>query len=583
MDYSISGNTYVIRPATPTMSTVNSLAVSGTKCYIGGTGLVDGFYEVASWDTSTNTLAGLGTSDEPGTGVYAIAIQNGILYAGGDFDFIWRCVLAGGSYTHVGSSLGNIYTLIFDNYHHLIIGGNFTSGGGVDGADYIVRYSTDSGEFAGLGESNGGFSSNGGGSGIFSLLYISTTEDLYAGGNTEQYGDLCAVSVYVTLLPNALDLLQQQANNRWHPAVTIGTPANGLSITDNQELSIALASTSTTGALSDTDWDTFNDKLDTSDLPLSAANGGTGIANGASASLTLPNLAITLGGGGAGETYTLPAAGGTLVLLSPVINNGDVIIANNKSYMSRNAADSGNIRLFQLDASNNLGIGAAATIFDTTFSCASSFRVSIGGTERVRFTTVNVVPRAAMDLGSASYIWGTYYGRNILLAGNADVNQLKVTGFTTQTLPVGYLIDNTAATNVVRDVLQLETQSTGTAAAGLGAGLLFSIETATAGTVQSAAQIAASWIDATNVSRKAKLSLSAYDTAARLGLEIEADGSAAKIGLYGVATVTRATTGIAEAAFTENVGGTAVNVDSTFGGYTLQQMAQALQDIGILT
>lgn len=42
------------------------------------------------------------------------------------------------------------------------------------------------------------------------------------------------------------------------------------------------------------------------------------------------------------------------------------------------------------------------------------------------------------------------------------------------------------------------------------------------------------------------------------------------------------TTGVAEAAFTENAGGTAVNVDSTFGGYTLQQIAQALQNHGLL-
>ncbi len=45
-----------------------------------------------------------------------------------------------------------------------------------------------------------------------------------------------------------------------HDAVTIGSPANGLSLS-TQELSLALASTSTTGALSSTDWNTFNDKV----------------------------------------------------------------------------------------------------------------------------------------------------------------------------------------------------------------------------------------------------------------------------------------------------------------------------------
>ena len=55
-----------------------------------------------------------------------------------------------------------------------------------------------------------------------------------------------------------------------------------------------------------------------------------------------------------------------------------------------------------------------------------------------------------------------------------------------------------------------------------------------------------------------------------------------KIGFFNAAPVAQPTTAIAEATFTENSGGTAVNVDSTFAGYTLQQIAQAIKDIGIL-
>lgn len=43
----------------------------------------------------------------------------------------------------------------------------------------------------------------------------------------------------------------------------------------------------------------------------------------------------------------------------------------------------------------------------------------------------------------------------------------------------------------------------------------------------------------------------------------------------------RSDTGVAEAAFSAE-SGTAVNDDSTFGGYTLQQIAKALQLAGIL-
>lgn len=66
-----------------------------------------------------------------------------------------------------------------------------------------------------------------------------------------------------------------------HPAVTIGSPANGLSInTTTQVLSIGLASASQTGALSATDWATFNGKLNlTSPITGYTVGGNTAIAD----------------------------------------------------------------------------------------------------------------------------------------------------------------------------------------------------------------------------------------------------------------------------------------------------------------
>ena len=55
-----------------------------------------------------------------------------------------------------------------------------------------------------------------------------------------------------------------------------------------------------------------------------------------------------------------------------------------------------------------------------------------------------------------------------------------------------------------------------------------------------------------------------------------------KLGFYNSTPVVQPTTGVAEAAFVENSGGTAVNVDSTFGGYTIQQIVQALQTLGLI-
>jgi hypothetical protein len=55
-----------------------------------------------------------------------------------------------------------------------------------------------------------------------------------------------------------------------------------------------------------------------------------------------------------------------------------------------------------------------------------------------------------------------------------------------------------------------------------------------------------------------------------------------KIGFWNATPIAQPTTAIAESAFVENAGGTAVNDDSTFDGYTLRQVVKALRDAGLL-
>jgi len=61
------------------------------------------------------------------------------------------------------------------------------------------------------------------------------------------------------------------------------------------------------------------------------------------------------------------------------------------------------------------------------------------------------------------------------------------------------------------------------------------------------------------------------------------NNASGKVGFFAATPIVKVTTAIAEIAFTENAGGTVVNVDSTFGGYTLQQVVQALKNYGLLT
>jgi hypothetical protein len=55
-----------------------------------------------------------------------------------------------------------------------------------------------------------------------------------------------------------------------------------------------------------------------------------------------------------------------------------------------------------------------------------------------------------------------------------------------------------------------------------------------------------------------------------------------KLSFWNATPIIQPTTSIAESAFVENLGGSIVNVDSTFDGYTIQQIAKALRNAGLL-
>jgi len=55
------------------------------------------------------------------------------------------------------------------------------------------------------------------------------------------------------------------------------------------------------------------------------------------------------------------------------------------------------------------------------------------------------------------------------------------------------------------------------------------------------------------------------------------------LGFYGADEIAQPTTAIAEATFASGGAGTNIKTDDTFGGYTLQQIAQALLDLGFLS
>lgn len=107
--------------------------------------------------------------------------------------------------------------------------------------------------------------------------------------------------------------------------VTLGT-ANGLSI-PGQVLSLALSSMSTTGALSSTDWNTFNGKGSGTvtsvamTVPSFLSIGGSPITSSGTLALTLSGTALPIANGGTANT----TAAAAFNALSPITTTGDMI------------------------------------------------------------------------------------------------------------------------------------------------------------------------------------------------------------------------------------------------------------------
>ncbi len=119
-----------------------------------------------------------------------------------------------------------------------------------------------------------------------------------------------------------------------------------------------------------------------------------------------------------------------------------------------------------------------------------------------------------------------------------------------------------AATNAVSQLLTLSHNTSGTAAAGFGSGVLWELKSSTTAD-QSAARVQALWYEATHATRKADLVLTAYDTAEREGLRIRGDGSEPAIGFYGVTPIARATL-------------------ATGAGASVDDVITALQNLGLV-
>jgi hypothetical protein len=180
---------------------------------------------------------------------------------------------------------------------------------GTSGTDFNIASATDTHTFnlpTASGTNRGALSST-------DWTTFNNKENAITAGTTAQYfrGDKTFQTLNTSVVPEGTNLYYTDARVNAntnvaantaarHNAVTLGT-ANGLSLS-TQVLSLGLASAGVTGALSGTDWSTFNSKQNALTL---TTTGTSGVATLVGATLNIPNY------GNALADY-LPLIGGTM-------------------------------------------------------------------------------------------------------------------------------------------------------------------------------------------------------------------------------------------------------------------------------
>ena len=195
-------------------------------------------------------------------------------------------------------------------------------------------------------------------------------------------------------------------------------------------------------------------------------------------------------------------------------NNGGLLLA-------RFNGTNGSIRVL-----NALNVSAGGYI-----GCEpGAYLYQVGGTTYMGDTLVNFNTSTNFTLKPRTD------GQHILLVPDGGYCGVGVTPATKL-----HVVLASAVTNAVTNVVTIGHDTSGTPAAGFGAGELFQLESSTTA-AQSAARIQALWNDATHASRKADLVLTAYDSGGeREGLRIRGDGSGPALGFFGTAPAARPT------------------------------------------